>query len=120
MTTYSDKWISKRHVTLNLQERKISKIYSLYKNIEIIPVVDLMETKFKDYEKFPIYVEAVEEWIANNTLGRCGFHTHRVVRQITKHSNEIEYVLNEINGFDILVFIFTEEKDHMWFKLKWL
>lgn len=120
MTTYSDKWISKRHVTLNLQERKISKIYSLYKNIEIIPVVDLMETKFKDYEKFPIYVEAVEEWITNNTLGRCGFHTHRVVRQITKHSNEIEYVLNEINGFDILVFIFTEEKDHMWFKLKWL
>ena len=84
----------------------------------------------KQYNDWLYWVRDMNKWCENNCLDKVRYDLHRVIREKGLIHNEYddtmrwsdteEFSLNDVGGYDVLFFAFKNEKDLVWFKLKWM
>lgn len=103
------------------KSRKIDEYYKGYK-YKTIYTSDEYVTAISPSSDFLESIYSIKNWCKTTCKGRYRIDLHRVIKQVSfnKENEQIEeWIINDINGIDILVFSFIEEQDYVWFKLKW-
>jgi hypothetical protein len=71
---------------------------------------------------FSIGIEYIAEWAKQNVKHKWRYDAHRVRQQTgigLDGSTEREWYFDEMGGGDYYFFAFTNEKDYLWFLLRW-
>ena len=100
---------------LNIYADRISEWYNDYKYVTAFE-----HSNVDPWIRFGSWLEGLTEirdWCDKNCKGRWREDIHRVYKN-SQGNAEPEFVLNEMAS-DVLFFAFTDEKDYIWFKLKW-
>ena len=77
-----------------------------------------------------VWFSEMHNWVDKNCSDKVRHDIHRVIREKGLIHNEYddtmrwsdteEFSLNDVGGYDVLFFAFKNEKDLVWFKLKWM
>jgi hypothetical protein len=82
------------------------------------PYVRTFEDPLGDiWTKYGDWLQALDEmdnWCKENIKHKYRYDVHRVIK--TEYNG---YCLNDIGGLDYVFFAFKDEKDFMWFALRW-
>ena len=84
----------------------------------------------KHYFDWIEWLREMVHWADDNCKDKFRWDIHRVIREKGLIHNEYndtmlwsdteDFSLNDIGGHDVLFLAFKNEKDYMWFKLRWL
>ena len=119
VTTW-ERYFRKNDILIDRRANDIGTFYKLYPHIAIFESTSI----FTNCNDWQIGFDEAKVWCRNNCKGIWRWDFHRVITQERIHPDTkvlYEYKsFNEIGGTDVLSFAFTNEKDYIWFKLKWL
>lgn len=99
-----------------------SAIESYYMNYPYVYVIkDPTPEAFQKYDDWLEGYVKLKNWCDNNCAGKWRSDVHRVYPNnfFTGTHTAKEYVMNDIGGYDFIFFAFKNEKDYLWFTMRW-
>ena len=103
----------------NIRGNTISSYYCGYPYVMIIASSTPLANHFGSWLEG---VTEIRDWCKANLEGKFREDIVRAYTQTPLGLNgpeDIEYVISDIGGVDILCWAFKDEQDYLWFQLKW-
>jgi hypothetical protein len=97
---------------INWREDNINRFYRGYPYVFVFTNDHNPLWAYGDWDKV---VDEIKEWCNGNIIYNYRHDFHRVIHSEWNGG----WHRNEIGGFDYLFFAFKDEKDFVWFSLKW-
>lgn len=97
------------------------RVKDYYKGYKYISLFTSSRPMYEEYGDWLQGLTAIKDWCDNNCSGHWRCDIHRVIQHtgVFMNGSEIEWVMNDIGGHDILFFAFDDDRDYMLFMLRW-